>query len=178
MEHGILCKNKAKKLKTKPISVAMEDIQNIRANKIVPGGLPLHDYANVYLHARNPMLRKLSDQHAELCVIRVSTKILDIENVVITDGNSASSYTAFLPSPGGLLAVDGDLVFAEYWTDTNEIVGWRKKRAKCAEILVPSRIPARFITGAHVSCREAEEALLAIGFDLPIVIDAHLFFRG
>ena len=39
-------------------SVAMREVQDIRMNKVVPGtnGRRLHDYANVYICARNPML--------------------------------------------------------------------------------------------------------------------------
>ncbi len=165
MEHGILCKNRAKHLRSE--SVAMEEIQEIRTNKVVPGGRPLHDYANLYFHARNPMLRKRAVRHAQLCVLRVSTEILGLPGVVITDGNSASGYTAFRESPAGLAIVDRDLVFAEYWTDANQIVEWQKKSAKCAEVLVPERVPARFIDGAYVSCAESEEALAKTGFDYP-----------
>jgi ssDNA thymidine ADP-ribosyltransferase DarT-like protein len=156
----------------------MEEIQEIRANKVIPGGRPLHDYANLYFHARNPMLRKRAVQHAGLCVLRVSTEILDLPGAVITDGNSASGYTAFRQSPAGLAIVDRDLVFAEYWTDPNQIVAWQKKSAKCAEVLVPDEVPARFIVGAYVSCPESQRALIEAGFDLPITVDPHLFFRG
>ncbi len=54
LEHGILCHKKAKRLD--PASVAMPEIQDIRAKKAVPAGKPLHEYANLYIHARNPML--------------------------------------------------------------------------------------------------------------------------
>jgi len=176
MKRGILCKNRAKRLR--PESVAMEEIQEIRANKVVPGGRLLHDYANLYFHARNPMLRKRASQHTELCVLRVSTEILDLPGAVITDGNSASGYTAFRQSPAGLAIVERDLVFAEYWTDADQIVAWQKKRAKCAEVLVLGEVPPRFILGAYVSCPESQQALIETGFDLPIAVDPHLFFRG
>jgi len=96
--------------------------------------------------------------------------------VVISDGNAASDYTAFYPSPAGLAKLDQQLVFAEYWTDDDQQVGWRKKRVKCAEVLVPGAIAAQSILGAYVSCAETHEALsrLAPGFD--IRVDRHLFF--
>lgn len=156
----------------------MPEIQEIRANKVVPGGRALHDYANLYFHARNPMLRKRAVRHAELCVLRVSTDILDLPGAVITDGNSASGYTAFRQSPAGLAIVDRDLVFAEYWTDADQIVEWQKKRAKCAEVLIPGEVPPRFFVGAYVSCPEFQQVLIETDFDLPITIDPHLFFRG
>ncbi len=39
-------------------SVAMEEIQDRRAKVIVPGGLKLHEYVNLYICARNPMMYK------------------------------------------------------------------------------------------------------------------------
>ncbi len=145
---GILCKRAAKTLR--PVSVAMEEIQEIRANKAVPGGRSLHDYANLYFCARNPMMYKRSARHAGLCVLRVSTAVLDLPEVVIADGNAASKYTAFWPSPEGLAKVDRALVFAEDWTDPNQIVGWQKKVAKCAEVLILERVSPDLIIG--VTC--------------------------
>lgn len=175
-KHGIFCLEKANKMNH--VSVAMKKVQDRRAGKVVPGGLPLHKYANLYICARNPMLYLRRNQHLDICVLRVSTDILDLPNVVISDGNAASDYAAFWPSPGGLSKIDKDLVFAEYWTDSDQIVEWRKKATKCAEVLVIDRVEPRFIIGAYVSCQEAEKNLKELGCNLPITIDSHLFFRG
>jgi hypothetical protein len=56
-------------------------------------------------------------------------------------------------------------------------VQWRKKSAKCAEVLVPDCIAPNSILGAYVSCEQAKAALAKVGFGLPIAIDAHLFFQ-
>lgn len=176
LKNGILCHRRAKKLY--PVSVAMLEIQDIRAKKVVPGGKPLHEYANLYIHARNPMMYKRSDRHLELCVLRVSTDVLDFPNVVIADGNAASGYTAFWPSPSGLAQLNKDLVFAEFWTDLDPIVKWRKARMRSAEVLVPEKVDPTFISGAYVSCENAMEKLGQIASELSISIDAHLFFRG
>ena len=175
MRYGILCNKRAGRLTH--ASVSMQEIQDKRACKSIPGGKPLHDYVNLYLSARNPMMRKLADQHQELCVLRVSTDVLDMLEAIVTDGNAASGYTAFLPSPAGLEIVNKELVFAEYWTDPDEFVQWRKKRIKCAEVLVPDKIEAKFIMGAYVSNEEARRKLIETGFRPPITIDAHLFFQ-
>jgi hypothetical protein len=175
MRYGILCNKKARRLMHS--SVAMQEIQDKRACKTIPGGKPLHDYVNLYLCARNPMMRKLADQHQELCILRVNTAVMDMPGAIVTDGNAASGYTVFLPSPAGLEMVNRDLVFAEYWTDPDEFVQWKKKRIKCAEVLVPDKVVANFIMGAYVSCDEARQKLLDGGFRLPITIDAHLFFQ-
>jgi len=176
MQHGILCKNRASKLNA--ASIAMQEIQELRANKGVPGGLQIHDYANLYFCARNPMIYKRSSMHANLCVLRVSTSVLDLKAVVIADSNAASKYTAFWPSPSGLAKVDASWVFAENWTDSDQITQWRKAAAKCAEVLVPTVVTPDRIMGAYVSCPESQQTLIGIGFTGTITVNAHLFFRG
>lgn len=176
MLHGILCKNLSKVLA--PVSIAMQEIQSIRANKTIPGGRLLHEYANLYFHARNPMMFKRCARHKELCVLRIDTAVLDMTDVIIADANAASKYTAFWQSPTGLTKVDRDLVFAEDWRDSDQISRWQKTAAKYAEVLVPRCVPPNLIVGAYVSCEEGRHALAVVGFNLPIILDAHLFFRG
>ncbi len=154
----------------------MIDIQERRSKKAVPRGRPLHDYVNLYFHARNPMLFTRRAQHAELSVLRISATVLDLPNTVISDGNAASNYTAFFPSPSGLANLNSEEVFAEWWTDPNPILELEKKRKKCAELLVPHKVEAMHILGAYVSCGQARDVLTAMGFSLPIIVDAHLFF--
>ena len=124
------------------------------------------------------MLYVRRDMHRDLTVLCVSTEILDLPGAVITDGNAASDYTAFLPSPEGLGRIRKDLVFAEYWTDNDIFEYWRKKRSKCAEVLIPNVTEPRFIIGAYVSCQESKRRLEIAGGDLSVTIDAHLFFQS
>lgn len=85
--HGILSHNKAETVEHE--SCAMQEIQDRRAKVIVPGGKPLHEYANLYFHARNPMMYKRKENHMVLCILVVSTDVLDLPGVVITDCNAA-----------------------------------------------------------------------------------------
>lgn len=176
VQRGLLSKRRAKPFG--PQSIAMEEVQEIRENKVVPGDRPLHEYVNLYFCARNPMLYKLKDRYAEICVIRINTAVLDLPKVVITDGNAASDYTRFWPSPDGLEYVDEAIVFAEYWTDPDEIVAWRKKRIKCAEVLVPDRVDPKFILGVYVACEQTKRDVEAMNLSLPVKVDPHLFFMG
>ncbi len=175
MKDGLLSHNRAKNIVH--VSRAMAEIQKARVKKVVPGGKPLHDYVNLYFCARNPMLYKLQAYHGELCVLQIDTKVLNLHDVVITDGNAASQYTRFWPSPQGLAVLDYSAVFAQWWTDPNPTVAWEKKRKKCAEVLVPETVPPDYILGACVSCGQARQRLLDEGFSLPITINAYLFFQ-
>jgi hypothetical protein len=177
--HGILSHRQAKKVSHR--SVAMERIQERRRRVVVPGGRPLHEYANLYICARNPMLYKLQAQHAALSVLRVSPAVLDLPGTVVVDGNASSKYVAFRPAPAGLAMVDKELVFAEYWTHPDDpIREYQHSVAKCAEVLVPDRIGPEFVTGAYVCCTESEAALraqLALANRSPqVTVDRHLFF--
>ncbi len=158
-------------------SVAMPEIQERREDKAVPGGLPLHDYVNLYMTARNPMMYVRRQGHLDLCVLRISTNVLYWDGVVIASSNASSQYTRFAASPEGLALVDSELVFAEYWTDPDPVVYYRKKAAKCAEVLVPRRVAPEYIVGAYVSCDAARRAIAGKAPDLPTAVDAHLFFR-
>ena len=152
---GILCHNRARRLPHR--SVASESVQDIRRGKSVPGGLSLHSYANLYFHARNPMMYFLKDL-PDLVVVQVSPDVLDIPDTVVTDGNAATSNTRFEPSPAGLANLDSKLIFATYWTDDDYMRYLEKKRARNAEVLVPYVIPSEYIKGCYVDTKEKREA--------------------
>ena len=171
---GILSHNRARRLPHR--SVAMESVQDIRRGKSVPGGLSLHSYANLYFHARNPMMFCLKDE-PDLVVVRVSPDVLDIPDTVVTDGNSATWNTRFDPSSEGLANLDSELVFATYWTDNNYMRYLEKKRARCAEVLVPNLVSSEYIEGCYVDTQEKRRACLEHE-DLPAVdVRREIFFK-
>jgi len=171
---GILSHQKARRVQHE--SVAMEVIQDRRAKIVVPNARLLHEYANLYFCARNPMLFKRQDLHESLCVLRVSPSVLDLKGVVIADRNASSDHVRFAAAPEGLRIVDRALVFAEYWTDPNEIQQFKKRSAKCAEVLVPDRVDPRYLMGASVSCQESLKRFNELGVGLQARIDQHMFF--
>jgi ssDNA thymidine ADP-ribosyltransferase, DarT len=116
--------------------------------------------------------------HRDLCVLQINPAILQLPGVVIADGNAASGPTAFWPSPSGLARVDKDTVFADWWTDPDVFTLWENRRVKCAEVLVPGKLDARFILGGCVSCQEAESRLKTLAQNLAIIVDPHMFFRA
>jgi hypothetical protein len=175
LAHGLLSYERAAKLPHH--SVALQPVQDRRDHKHVPGGLKLHQYANLYFHARNPMLRKRLAEVNDLCVLRVTTEVLSLPGAVITDQNAASDYVRFY-GPAQWQLLDWDDIFAMDWRHPDDqIAYWRHKSRKCAEVLVPHRVEATFIVGAYVVDTEAQARLAASGFTLPIVVNPVLFFR-
>lgn len=157
-------------------SVAMQEVQDRRATVVVPNGRRLHEYVNLYICARNPMLYKLHGQSRTICVLSVSTDVLDLPSVVVADSNASSKYVRFAAAPAGLRIVDDELTFAEYWTIDDQLVGWRRKAAKCAEVLVPERVDPRHIGRAYVCCEETKQTVEALCSGLEVSVDRHLFF--
>ncbi len=175
LAHGILSHELAKQLRH--ASVAMQPVQEIRDNVQIPGGLKLHQSANLYFHARNPMMYKRRTEVSNLCVLRINTDVARLPGVVVTDGNASSTkYTRFY-SPDQINRLPLGDIFAEDWSDPVLPVYYRQKSRKCAEILVPERVPPSFIIGAYVVSDETAASLAETGFSAQIQVDTHLFFR-
>lgn len=180
MSMGILSHKRAGKVRHD--SVAMQEIQSRRAKKVVPGGRPLHEYVNLYINARNKMLFRVLHhgdiEHADICILRVKTDILDLPGVVVVDRNASSQYARFAPAPDGLQNVDGDLVFSRYWTHPHDpFQEWQHGSIMCAEVLVPDRVAPDFIIGAYVSCSACKTAFEALSMEIEATKNSYLFFR-
>lgn len=173
MTHGILSYERAAKLAHH--SVAMPTIQDRRDAKTVPGGLRLHQYANLYFHARNPMLSRRRNE--SICVLRVSTAVINTTGTVITDQNAASNYVRFL-APKQWRLLNFEDIYARDWRHPDDqIREWKHKSCKCAEVLVPHLVQAAMIMGAYVADQATRARLVQIGFTFPIEIDPDFFFR-
>ena len=175
MQHGILSYERAAALPHK--SVAMPPIQERRDQKQVPGGLRLHQYANLYFHARNPMLYKRLAEAPGLCVLSISVDVFNKQGVVITDCNAASDYARYL-APGQWQLVDFDDIYAMDWRHPgNPPRYYQHKSRKCAEVLVPNRVESQFVRGAYVVDAAALSRLRQVGFAFPALVNPGLFFR-
>lgn len=121
------------------------------------------------------MLYKRKAQIRSLCVLRVSTEVLDIDGVVITDGNAASDWVRFL-HPRQIELLDFDAIFAMDWQHPNDpFAYYRHKSEKCAEVLVPHAVESRFLRGVYVVDRTVAVQMNQT-CDLPISVNPSLFF--
>ncbi len=178
MELGILSNKQA--LNIPHGSVASLGVQKRRDRKRVTRERWLHEYANLYIDARNVMLYLVVKvwKIAEVCVLRVSSTVLDLGDVVISDTNAARDLVRFEPAPSGLRMLDKNLVFAQSWNDPDPNEKYRKSGIKCAEVLVPNKIPPGYITGAYAVCEEDKKALVHLtGVRFSVSIDKHMFFQ-
>jgi len=176
---GILCHTKAKR--RKPKSIAEPGVQDRRERVVVPGAnKKLHDFANLYFNARNPMMFKRQASHEVLAVLSISSEILDAPGIIITDMNASREVARFLEMRG-LAQLDKELIYAKYWNADDRIEKYRRSGAICAEVLVPAAIEPRFIQGIYVSCDEARQSIQKRLKDHPlsanIVVRPYLFFQ-
>lgn len=110
-------------------------------------------------------------------MLRINPNIIDLGGVVVTDGNASGDYVRFAAAPGGLLIVNREWTFADDWTDPDQIQYFRKKAAKCAEVLIPDKVTPDYIIGAYVSCEEVMNKFLSLNTNISVSINSHLFFR-
>jgi hypothetical protein len=175
VEHGILCYRLASQIEHH--SVAMAEIQERRTNKRIPGAGTLHDYANLYFDAHNPMLSKIRAQNEEICVLQVDAKVLDLPGVIIADRNAASNWVRFSPVDDGLKAIDRERVFARYWTHPQDVYEeMSHKSEKCAEVLVLDCVMPGFLVGAYVANETALQMFQQLNIALPVSIRNDIFF--
>jgi hypothetical protein len=175
LDRGLLSHTLAMKIRHD--SIAKAEVQDRRRKVVIPHGLPLHHYVNLYFCARNPMLFARQGQHDLLAVLRIDTAVLDLPGVVVSDQNAASRYARFGASPAALRFVDYQRVFAKYWTAPDEpIAEWRNKSIKCAEVLVPRHVEPMFILGVYVSGQRGNDLIVNLATSLRVTVDPDLFF--
>ena len=173
MSNGILSHNEAQRVHHR--SIAEQGVQERRQNKKIPGtNKHLHDYANLYFDAHNPMLSKRRDMNDTICVLRIKSEILSLEGVIVTDQN-ASRDCWFKPVSDGLPLLDRDEVFATFWTNSDPFEAYRLKGIKCAEVLVPKCVRPSYILSAYVANTTALNNFKQIT-TLPVEIKGNLFF--
>jgi ssDNA thymidine ADP-ribosyltransferase, DarT len=176
LQRGILSHDGAARIDHN--SCADEDIQDRRRGKRVPNGGRLHSYANLYFHARNPMMfTLLKNDRSDLIVIRVAEVVLDLPDTVLTDGNAASDGTRFYPSPEGLANLDSGLIFAKYWTDANFWPIQEKKRVRNAEVLVPNVVSSQYVEGCYVDTLDKRSFCLKFDQLPSVTVREEIFFR-
>jgi ssDNA thymidine ADP-ribosyltransferase, DarT len=177
LEHGILSHRLVERLIGPHVTVASQEVQARRAGKRVWTGRSaraLHDYANLYLDARNAMLYTLlRNRRGDLTVLAVDPEVLDLAGVLVTDRNAASA-ARIRPAAEGVEALDEAAVLATWWEDLDA------KQRRMAEVLVPDRVPPELVRLAHVPDRAALTRLQARLGDRQLVIrvNRRLFFRS
>lgn len=175
IQHGILSHKLAGRIDHH--SVAMPEIQEGRKNKQITGARTLHDYANLYFDAHNPMLSRLRAHNNDICILRVEAEVLDLPGVIMADRNAASDWVRFSRVVEGLQTIDRERVFARYWTHSQDVYDeMSHKSEKCAEVLIPDRVMPCYFVGAYVANGVALVQFQQLNIGLPVSIRSDIFF--
>ncbi len=185
MELGILSHNRADSLKKADIS--MDSVQRLRAQKVIPKELTdrhltVHDCANLYFNAKNPMLYKRKDEQQKLCVLRVRHEVMDLPGAFIADRNAAVGNAQFHKTQEAVNKLALGILCGAFWTDRNVSQEENKARGqfRCAELLVPDQIHPSYIGGMYVSSektKSAVEHLFNGQCPVPITVHPQFFFE-
>lgn len=152
---GILCHDRAADLPHEDLSD--RGVQDRRDGRWIDGQ-PLHSFANLYFNPRNAMLYRLHrHEHRDVVVIQVSADVLDEPGVVVCDGNAASSASKWWPAPEGLANIDLARVRSATWKNLTGAIDPELKRVTQAEVLVPGRVPPKYIAGFIAPSQEVVE---------------------
>ena len=158
-------------------SIALAEVQERRALIKVPNGKKLHSYANLYFDFHNPMMYKRQNQAEDMCVLAISSKVLDLSDCIVSDRNAASDYARFYEPADAMENLDFEKIYAKNWNHIDQIEKISHKSIKCAEILIPNKVPYSYIIFGYVMNQEAKERMLRLGFDKEIKVEPIVFFR-
>lgn len=177
LELGILSHKQAESIAHR--SFAMTEVQARRAGVRVPDGTrygrPLHEYANLYVHARNVTMWVRRDEHRELAVVCIDPTVLDIPGATVTDRNAAAS-PRWGAGAAGLGLLVKERVFTDDWRDPDPFVQARQRKERCAEVLIPNVVPPALFRAIRVSCTPTATLVQAMTSNLEVIVDRKLFF--
>jgi hypothetical protein len=139
--------------------------------------MKLHRYANLYFTYHNPMLYARQAQAENICILLISCSVLDTSGCIVTDRNAATDLVKFYPPEEGIRQIEFDKVFAQYWIHDDPYEQINHKAIKCAEVLVPHKVPYDQIMGACVVSENAKQKLQETGFDRTISVRPKVFYR-
>ncbi len=155
-----------------------------RSQRMVRENQSLWDFANLYFKPRNAMLYLIVNKCPidQIAILNISKRILQQQNVLISNGNAASSESKIKP----LEEVEqhfnkiSQQIDKDWWNQNDG-----SKREMMAECLVPNKVPQDYIETIYVGCDQARkniENLLKQSTDaraskINIVVEPKMFFQ-
>lgn len=176
ISNGILSHNRAERVGHH--SIALPEVQGLRAVKKIPQGRALHDYVNLYFNPRNPLMYLRRDEVDSLCVLSVHSRVLQAKGAVVSDQNAARDCVAFYDPSVDFEKLDFDKIYLRNWNVLDPFEKYMLKGILCAEALIPDAVSWNYIKSAYVADDSVLRKLNDFGFDRPITIKPDMFFRG
>jgi len=166
---GILSRAGVERLGLQCHDISDQEVQRWRERVEPISGRSLHEYANLYLNPRNPMLSARRSLRDQLVILEVSANVLDHHEHLFTDGNAASKDTVF-SRERKVVESSEEALRAVFWDDCED-----GKRRRCAEVLVYPRVEPSFLVGALCASTQLVP-VLQTECPFPVTLDPATFF--
>src|SRR5690606_35259885 len=144
IQHGLLSHNEAHSKGLNKTDIALQDVNQRRANKRPIYGISLHDYVPMYFNPKNPMLYRRKQIQDNIVILAIDRRVIYQDKSIFSDGNAASDSTKFFNNLSDLIRLNWHCIKNEYWNDYDD-----GKRIKCAETLTHPRIPVKYVKKIH-----------------------------
>ena len=175
ISQGIFCHNEAEKKGLLSNEISSPEVMERRKNQSI-NGLPLWNYANLYIRATNAMLYRIILKYnvENLVILCIKKSVLNIPNSYVTNKNAACSFKDIYPTKKfeEVFKKIGKSISWQYWTE-------EYMQEVMAEILIPNRIPPEYIQKILVPSVESHKKILKFGIDhkkFPIIVEESQFF--
>ena len=141
-------------------------------------GKKLWDYANLYFQPRNAMMYRMIHQKdlKDIAVVGIDKKVLDEQDIVIADGNTAHQTTQFYCVSEGLkiLKRQWSIIQNDWWNNADG-----SKRRMMAECLIPNYVKPVYIHSVYVADDTIRNDVQEIVGNSKITVDSQpdMFFQ-
>ena len=177
LEHGIFSSDRVEAEGICPTPIYDGNGIEQRNSKTTEGK-KLWDYANLYFQPRNAMMFRTVHQKdlKNFAVVGLDKKVLDEQDIVITDGDAAKEPTQFYRLPEGLkiLKKQWSIIENDWWNNSNG-----SKRKMMSECLVPNYVKPGYIDSVYVANNTLQNEVKEIVNNPKITVDSQpdMFFQ-
>ena len=177
LERGILSSDRVEAEGLRPTPIY--DGKGVeQRNSKTTDGRSLWDYASLYFQPRNAMMYRTVHQKdlKDLAVVGIDNKVLDEQDIIITDGDAAKETTQFCRLPEGLkiLKKQWSIIENDWWNNSDG-----SKRKMMSECLVLNYVKPVYIHSVYVADNTARDEVQKIVGNSKIVVDSEpdMFFQ-
>lgn len=137
-EYGILCRSRINDEEISATDISDSGVQRHREK--------FHDFVPLFFADNTPMFYNVFNENYEnVCLLEIDKEVKVVEGVQFSNGNIASQNTEIYDSLEEFTNEEWEIIFSR-----NPSYGKEWKRIRSAEILVPDKVPVKYITSISV----------------------------
>lgn len=174
IQFGLLSHNDAHSKELNKKDIALQDVNQRRANKKPILEISLHDYVPMYFNPKNPMLYRRKQIQDSIVILAIDRRVIYQDKSIFSDGNAASDSTKFYNNMSDLDKLNWQCIRHEYWGDFED-----GKRIKCAETLTHPKVPLKYVKKIHcnsIQTKNLVDSIIPLEKSFRVEINSKLFF--